>query len=139
MQISAGAFEDLAGNAFIGITDNTTWTFTTAASEDTQVPTVIAYSPANNTTEVDPATTITLTFNEAIQKGTAGSVTIYQGTTLLQTIDITSTAISISDNVVTLDPPQDFPRGATVNIQITAGAITDLANNAFAGITDNTT
>jgi hypothetical protein len=36
--VNAGAFEDMTGNAFAGVTANTTWTFTTGADFATGVP-----------------------------------------------------------------------------------------------------
>ncbi len=94
---------------------------------------------ANNATEVAINSNLLLTFDEPILKGTTGSITIYQDNTLLQTIEITNAAASITDKVLTIDPPQDLPEGVLVNVRITAEAIADTAGNAFAGILDNTT
>jgi methionine-rich copper-binding protein CopC len=138
VQISAGTFQDAAGNAYVGITDNTSWNFTTAAQPDVQAPLVSTYSPANNTTDVALDQNLILTFDEPIQKAATGSIIIYQGITLVQIINITDASVSVADNILTIDPPQNLPEGATLSVQITAGAITDLAGNVYGGITDNT-
>ncbi|MDO1446700.1 Ig-like domain-containing protein, partial [Rhodocytophaga aerolata] len=138
VQLSAGAFVDAAGNAYAGITDNTSWNFTTVGEDDTTPPTVSVYSPANNATEVATNSNLVITFDEPVQKGTTGEIAIYQANTLLQTITITDANVTLTDNVLTIDPAQDLPAGVNLHVRITAGAITDLAGNAFAGITDNT-
>ncbi len=42
--------------------------------------------------------------------------------------------MAVVGNTVTINPPNDFPAGASVNVQIPAGAFTDLMGNAFSGI-----
>ncbi len=136
------AFEDLAGNKFIGTTGasgTNPWSFTTVAAPDTQAPMITGLDPGSGATNVAGNKSLTVAFNEAVKKG-SGSITINQGNTPIQTISVTDAAVSIGadQKTVTIDPA-DFPSGATLNVQITAGAFQDLANNNFAGITSATT
>jgi len=62
-------------NAFLGINNNTDWTFVTA---DLAAPTVDTYSPADGTLDVDVDASFTLTFNKAVQAAT-GDIVIYNG------------------------------------------------------------
>ena len=52
MEISSGGIEDLTGNDFAGISDNTTWNFTTEDQPDLNPPTIISLSPADESTGV---------------------------------------------------------------------------------------
>ena len=51
VQIAATAFDDAAGNSYAGITDKTTWNFTSADADETN-PTVSSLSPADGATGV---------------------------------------------------------------------------------------
>ncbi|HEX6171909.1 MAG TPA: Ig-like domain-containing protein, partial [Chitinophagaceae bacterium] len=104
---------------------------------DVTPPTVSNYSPADNSINVSNTANLVLTFNENIQKGT-GNIIIKESGATLQTIDVTSPAVTISGNTATINPA-DFNFGAAVNVEISAGAFKDLFNNNYAGIADATT
>jgi methionine-rich copper-binding protein CopC len=106
-------------------------------SGDITAPTVSTYSPADNATNISASANLVLTFNENIQKGT-GNIFIKEGGVNMQTIDVTSAAVTVSGNTATINPA-DFNFGAAVNIEIAAGAFKDLTNNNYAGITNATT
>ena len=136
IEIAAGTFKDLFNNNYAGISNATTWNFSTI-SPDVTPPIVNTYSPADNATNVAAGANLVLSFSENIQKGT-GNVVIKEGGVTTQTIDVTSASVSVSGNAVTINP-SDFTLGANVNIEIAAGAFRDLFNNAYAGISDGTT
>jgi methionine-rich copper-binding protein CopC len=138
VQMQAGSFKDLANNNYAGITNVSTWAFTTAAVVDATPPTVTTFSPLDGAANVDISTNLSITFNESIQKGT-GNILIKTGTTTLQTIDVTTDAVSVSGNTVTIDPPTDLSAGKAINIQIASGAFKDQPGNNYAGITNETT
>ncbi|WP_197464079.1 Ig-like domain-containing protein [Rufibacter sp. DG15C] len=91
--------------------------------------------PADNATGVATATDLTVTFNEAVKLGTTGTFT------LNNLSDGTNSALiaSATGSTVTLTSATALVPGKNYAIQIAAGSVTDLAGNAFAGITDNTT
>jgi methionine-rich copper-binding protein CopC len=134
IQLSSGVFEDINGNDFAGISNTTTWNFTVA---DNTNPVVASFSPADNATAVPLNANLIITFSEPVQQGT-GVVTINQGSTS-QSVEVSSTAVTISGNTVTINPPADFPAGVNIYVQVPAGAFTDASNNAFAGFTDAST
>lgn len=135
VEMAAGVIKDLANNNHAGITNATTWNFDVEA--DVTPPAAITYSPADNSSLVLRNSNLVLSFSEAIQKGT-GNILIKEGGTTTQTIDVTSGTVTVSGSTLTINPA-DFSFGAAVNIEITAGAIKDLANNNYAGISDATT
>ncbi len=136
IEISAGAFKDLFNNNYGGIADVTTWNFSVIAPDLTP-PTVTTYSPTDNATLVSRTANLVLSFSENIQKG-IGNILVKEGGVITQTIDVTSAAVTIAGNTATINPT-DFTYSAAVNIEIAAGAIKDLSNNDYAGITDATT
>ncbi len=103
---------------------------------DVTAPVIASYLPAKNATNVANSNNLTLSFNENIQKGT-GNIIIKEGGIITQTIAVTSTAVTITGGVVTIDPA-NFNNSALVNIEIAAGVFKDMSNNNFAGITTAT-
>ena len=136
IEIADGAFKDVFNNNYAGISDATTWNFS-IIPPDLTPPTVTTYSPTDNSTNVANNANLVLTFSENIQKG-AGHVIIKEGGVAIQTIDVVSMVITVSGNTVTINPA-DFTYSAAVNVEIEAGAFTDLNNNNYAGIADATT
>lgn len=106
-------------------------------SGDITAPTVSIYSPADNATNISASANLVLTFNENIQKGT-GNILVKEGGVTMQTIDVTSAAVTVSGNTATINSA-DFNFGAAVNIEMPVGAFKDLFNNNYAGITNATT
>lgn len=75
VKVDAGAVLDLAGNPWPGISDETTWSFTT---EDVEAPAVQTMSPANDASDAAVAGPLSIEFSEEVRAGT-GSVTISDG------------------------------------------------------------
>lgn len=136
IEIAAGAFKDASNNNYAGITNATTWSFTTVNPDQTP-PTVTAYSPADNSTNINISSNLQITFSETIQKG-SGNILIKEGGVTTQTISVTSSTVTVSGSTVTINP-SDFNYNASVNIEIAAGVFKDASNNNYAGITGTTT
>lgn len=108
---------------------------------DPNPPLVATYSPANNTTGITTNTSLVLTFNEEIKKGT-GYIYLKKSSdnSVIEKIDVTGTSVSISNqNVLTIVPSVSMPSSSDIYVQLDAGVVTDLSNNAFAGISTNNT
>ncbi|HEV2748182.1 MAG TPA: Ig-like domain-containing protein [Allosphingosinicella sp.] len=135
--IPAGAFRDLAGRAFVGLSENPI-TFTTGNPADTTAPVLTSTSPANHATAVAVGANIVLTFDETVVAG-AGSVSLFaSNNTQGISIPITDTSQAVfSGNTLTLNPGFDLQPGVTYDVAIHAGTIRDAAGNAFAGIAEN--
>jgi len=106
--------------------------FNTAVA-DTTPPTVTSVTPANGTTGVNIATTVTATFSEAMN-----AATITASTVVLRDPGNTAVASTISyntaTNVITLTPTSALAAGTTYTATITGGSggVKDLAGNALA-------
>ncbi len=106
--------------------------------EDTGAPTLASSSPADNAASVAASANIVLTFSETVQAG-SGNIVISNGTDT-RTIAITdSSQVTLSGNTVTINPTADLNFGGSYNVQMTNGAIKDLAGNAYVGISDAAT
>ncbi|MFT3682956.1 MAG: Ig-like domain-containing protein [Ferruginibacter sp.] len=127
MHQNAGSSSDLSFDFELKASDST----------DITAPVVNVFSPADNGVNIAPATTLSLTFNEPVQKG-AGSITIKENAVVKQTIDVASAAVTVSGNTVTI-APSSFTANAAVNIEMPTGILKDFANNNFTGITNSTT
>ncbi len=108
IQFISGTVADLAGNNFLGFNNASTWIFTAEAEPDFTPPTITNFNPANGETGVDNDAPIILTFSEDVQltgyindfihfKRVADNQTIKQ-------IDPESSEVTISGNVVTIQP-----------------------------------
>ena len=136
VQIDATAIDDTSGNSFAGISDKTTWSFTTA---DTTGPTISSTTPADNATGVDPTANLSITFDENVAKGT-GNISIYDSSdNLVEAIDVTSGQVTVSGATMTINPTNSLAGLTSYYVQIDATAIDDTSGNSFAGISDTTT
>ncbi|MCP5100187.1 MAG: DUF5011 domain-containing protein, partial [Chloroflexi bacterium] len=137
VQIDATAFDDTPGNSYAGISDTTTWNFTTADIAD---PIVSMYLPVDNATAVATTANLVLTFDENVNKGT-GNITIKKSSdnSVVETIDVTSGQVMVSGATVTIDPTSDFDSLTGYYVQIDDTTFDDISGNSYAGITDTST
>lgn len=104
---------------------------------DTTPPTIAASSPADNSANVAANANLTVTFSEAVTLGT-GNITLTDGAGDVRTIAITdSSQVSLSGQVMTINPTADLNLSSTYHLTLPAGAVRDLAGNAFAGNASN--
>ena len=122
--VDAGAFESTALGSGNKIID--TYNFSRGPI------TVSSFSPADNATDQSVSTNIVITFSENIAKG-SGNITIRSGTasgTALQTIDVTSGAVSVSGAQATINPPSDLAYETVQYIVVDAGCFTNTDGDA---------
>ncbi|WP_369921082.1 DUF4347 domain-containing protein [Marinomonas polaris] len=116
--------------------------FSITVSDDI-APTISAVVPADNATGVSVADSIEITFDEGVQLGNAGTITLYDitgnGADSL-TIDVNNHngQLSIVGNKLTINPTNNLMATNQYAIQITAGALTDSSNNALAAVSGTT-
>ncbi|WP_158301939.1 Ig-like domain-containing protein [Paenibacillus mesophilus] len=142
VQIDPGAFKDAANNDYSGIADMTTWSFTTAAAPDTTAPTVTAYSPLDDATDVAVNTNLTLTFSESVTAASGKNIVIKKASdnSIVETILVTDTSrVTVTGVTYTINPAADLAYSTGYYVQIDPGAFKDAANNNYAGIADMTT
>jgi methionine-rich copper-binding protein CopC len=135
VRITSGAVVDLSGgNAFTGITNSTTWSFSTGSNP----PLMPTFSPKDNDYYVAENANLVVTFSETIQKGT-GNITIHRADgTVFETINVTSAAVSLSGGRVTINPANNFVAGAGYYVKIDSTAFRNNANQFYAGVSDST-
>ena len=97
--------------------------------------TVSSFSPSDGATDVAVDSNIVITFSENIAKG-SGNITIRSGSasgTALQTIDVTSGAVSVSGTQATINPPSDLAYETDQYIVVDAGCFTNTDGDAASG------
>ncbi|MEY4157773.1 MAG: hypothetical protein RL743_268, partial [Actinomycetota bacterium] len=136
--VDVGAFLDPATNGYAGIAAATTLNFTTLA--DVVAPTLSSSTPADDATGVSQTANIVLTFSEAMVAVAGKNVTIRRTSDNItfETIPATDARVSISGSTVTINPSGSFDYSTGYYVMVEAGAFTDTASNAFAGITTST-
>ncbi|MEG3969333.1 Ig-like domain-containing protein, partial [Microcoleus sp. T2B6] len=139
VEIANGAIKDLAGNNYAGTTGATAWNFNTAVAADTTPPTAATFTPADNATNIAVAANLVVNLNEAVQKGTGNIVIKKTDGTVVETINVTSTNVTVTGSTVTVNPTADLAQNTDYYVEIAKGAIKDNAGNNFAGIVGGTT
>jgi methionine-rich copper-binding protein CopC len=127
------ALADNAGNAFSYTHGQ--YNFTTSAAPDTTAPTASTFSPADEATAVAIGANVVVTFSEAIQRG-AGSIVLKKadGTTVASYAQ-SSTEVTVSGNVLTINPASDLSFSTGYKVEFAAGAVQDVTGNNYAGTT----
>jgi methionine-rich copper-binding protein CopC len=139
VQIDASAVDDLAANSYAGISNTTTWNFTT--ENDTSAPTVSSFSPADNSSSFFPQSNLIITFNEDIDIQT-GNIYIKKTSddSTVQTISVSSGAVTGNGTTqITINPSSNLDYNTGYYVQIDATAFDDSVGNSYAGISNTTT
>ncbi len=129
LKVGSNAILDASGNAMLATTFAFRW--------DSTAPTVTSLEPADGSTSAAAGTNITLTFSEAIARGT-GTISLFRqsasGTLVESFATDTSDRLSVSGNQLTIDPTAALERGTEYWVVLSPGAIKDLAGNSHAGL-----
>lgn len=138
VHVPVGAITDLSGNNYAGFTNNTTWNWDT---DDIGAPTLAgAFIPADDATNVAATGDFTLTFSEAVQFGTTGTIDLFESNgTLVQSFPVSSSDVNISSNVVTFSSASPLNENTSYYVHIGSGYFQDLSGNDYSGFADNTT
>ncbi|MCU0750849.1 MAG: Ig-like domain-containing protein, partial [Akkermansiaceae bacterium] len=135
VRITSGAVVDTSGgHAFTGITNSSTWSFSTGSTP----PLSATFSPKDNAYYVAVNANLVATFSETIQKGT-GNITIHRADgTVFETINVSSAAVTLAGSKATINPVNNFVAGAGYYVRIDSTAFRNNANQFYAGISDPT-
>jgi len=111
---------------------NREWVFHVAAASPARQ---LTRSPQTAATGVVPSANIQLTYDQTMSRGT-GKLQIYQGSTLYEEIDATSSQISFntSQTTVTIDPARNWPNNSTIYIAVPSGFLRDANGNDTSAI-----
>ncbi len=144
LEIESGAITDVAGNDYAGISDAETLNFATAADTsppDTTAPMLLSHTPTDGADAVAAGANIVLTFDSAIELG-SGTITLVNAadTSDNRTIDVAADngqlSLSSDGTMLTINPSADLAPDSAYHLEIAATAITDVAGNPYAGISD---
>jgi hypothetical protein len=132
--IDSGALTDVSLQAFSGILSTTEWKFSIG---DVTGPTLSSIVPALNSVSIATTVSPTLTFNENVQAGTAGNISIKYYANDLDAVTpiLFSDAgkISYSGTVMTITPGT-LTDNTQYYIEVPTTAVSDLAGNATTSI-----
>lgn len=121
----------LGSDEWIGI-DNIRVT-SAPMSADHTAPELSSSSPADGAIAVSQGADLTLNFNELVAIG-SGTITISDGAGDVRTIDVTDAGqVHVQGQSLVINPSADLQAGAAYHVTVSAGAVLDLAGNAYAG------
>lgn len=105
-----------------------------ANPQDLIAPVAVTLFPANGATDVSTNTSLSVVFDEPVQKA-SGNIIIRKvsDNTVIQTFNITDAAVIVSGNTLSFNLA-NLAASTAYSVEITNGAIEDLAGNDFAGI-----
>ncbi len=126
--ILVGQF-DAAGNPNL-----TVGKLTSVLTVDTTAPAVTSFLPADAALSVTVDSSIFVTFNEHVQRGTGNIYLKTANGTTIATYDADSSAnLNVTGNTLVLNPGGDLAHNTPYLLEFTAGTIKDLAGNSYAG------
>ena len=122
---------------------------TNAVTLDSTSPTLSSSTPADNATGLAPTASLEIVFDGNVAFGSSGSITLKNVSTgaTVQTWDVSNAShkgssngqVNISGTTLTINPGSNLDEATQYAVQISATAVKDSANNAFAGIADTIT
>lgn len=127
--LESGSFQDLAFNRYAS---SGPYLFKTVL--ENVPPTVVTWSPADGAANAAPDANITLTFSEAIARGTGTVILKTAAGTVIETFNAaTSPRLRLSGDTLTVDPTLPLPYDTSYYLVFGAGNVKDLAGNSYAG------
>ncbi|MFC5469685.1 Ig-like domain-containing protein [Cohnella suwonensis] len=142
IMIDPGVLKDGTNNPYEGIIDTTTWNFATVVDADNVPPAATAFTPVATSTTSAISGNLSIAFNEPVKPG-SGTILIRNITsnTIFCSIPVTSGAVTGGGtNTITISPSSvcgNFVKNTTYSVQIGSQAITDMSNNAYGGISND--
>lgn len=106
-------------------------------SADTSAPLLQNLSPVDNASAVTVGANLMLSFNETVRAG-SGTISLFNadGTLFRSILASDSQQLRFNGSTVTIDPGVNLPGGKGYYLTVSAGALSDLSGNPFAGFTD---
>ena len=138
VQIEPNAIRSGSGAFYAGISNTTSWNFTTG---DFTAPSTSSLSPADDATGVSTTANLIMTFDQVTRAGT-GTVLIKKSSdnATVETITVSGALLSGNGSTeLTLDPSTTLSAGTSYYITWTANAFKDTTGNHAAAITSSAT
>ena len=138
VQVAPTAIDDTTGDSFVGISGDEAWSFTTTAS-DPDAPELISVDPATASIDVPLDSVLRATFGEPVTAG-SGDITVRNLTDATErVIPVDDPQVLVSGNALTINLSAALQLAKTYAVHIDGPAVLDLADNAFVGISDDST
>ncbi len=140
VEIGADAFDDTNSNSYAGISNTTSWSFTTG---DFTEPTVTTLSPEDDATGVSTTIDLVITFSETVdaEDGVNNDIIIKKTSddSIVETIDAQNARVTGSGTpVITINPATTLDEQTEYYVEIGADAFDDTNSNSYAGISNTT-
>ncbi|MGZ5201811.1 MAG: Ig-like domain-containing protein [Telluria sp.] len=104
---------------------------------DTTPPQLASSTPADGAIGISQDANVVLKFNELVALG-SGKITITDGAGDTRVIDVADASqVSVSGQSVVINPVDSLHTGTSYHVSIDAGAVKDLAGNAYGGTGGN--
>ena len=104
---------------------------------DTELPYIVAFTPANNSTGVSSTTPVSVTFDNTVVKQ-SGNILIKEtpSNNIFDSIPVLGARVTLtSGRILSMEPISRFSEGMSYYMELPAGMVLDEAGNSFAGIT----
>ncbi len=125
--LDAGAYSNSSSGAY-------SLRATVPSLSDNTPPSVVRFSPGDGAINADVTNNITVTFNEAIQRGIGAIVLKNAVGTIIESFNAAnSNRLSISGATLTIDPINALASNSHYSLSFAASTVKDLANNAYTG------
>lgn len=123
--------------------DDLTFKTSSSGGGDVTPPAVSSLSPADEATGVVNGSNLVVTFSENVVTipAATGTIEIHKSASpfdLVESFLITSTAVTVSGNTMTINPTSDLTYSTGYYVTVAAGVLEDTAGNDFAGILAST-
>jgi uncharacterized repeat protein (TIGR02059 family) len=129
----ANALQDVVGNDAASLAGQAVVNAT--QTPDTTAPQLVSSTPAASATGVAPTANLVLNFDEPVVKG-SGAITVRHQVNglVLETIDVSSSQVTVNGSQVTIDPSKTLALGKGYALEVAAGAFEDAKGNDHAGL-----
>jgi hypothetical protein len=95
-------------------------------------PKLVSLTPAKNAKMVMPNENLVIEFDETVLKRLAGTVRIYANNALIETINITSSNVTANGKYITINPVNNLPINAKIEVSVSANSFRDSSFNIYA-------
>ena len=107
---------------------------------DQLAPSIQTHNPTNDATDVAIDANLVLTFDDNMTTGTGNiNIKLSSDDSTFETIDVTTSLVTVSGNQVTINPSGDFANETDYYVLIDDTTLDDDAGNNYNGISSNST
>jgi len=106
---------------------------------DVSDPVLVSTDPVDTATNVPVNQNLLMTFDENVVKGSSGDIRLVKSGTVVETFTPTAANVTISDNVVSIDPTSLLDVNTTYYLEVDGGALEDVNGLTYDGFSGSGT